>query len=241
MSGDSDRWREARRAWERLSGAAAAGGTGGGAGAGGGDPGVVGEPGDGGAVALGMLGDIGLVRRQLDEAELAAVRAARRAGRSWAEIAVKLGVTRQSAWERWRELDEPGLPPDVTAGVAAAAAATTAKAGPISRALTSLRRGQQVVVPNVVGLSLAAAQRRLAGRDLIGVLADHVDPASVIDPDRASVTDQIPEAGSTAQPATTVGLWIDEGGGSGVREPRRPRPNPKSNRQTDDEPVARVV
>jgi hypothetical protein len=50
------------------------------------------------------LGDIRLVRGLLDQAEMGAVRAARREGRSWAEIATILGVTRQSAWERWRDL-----------------------------------------------------------------------------------------------------------------------------------------
>jgi len=50
------------------------------------------------------LGDIRLVRELLDQAEMGAVRAARTEGRSWAEIATVLGVTRQSAWERWRDL-----------------------------------------------------------------------------------------------------------------------------------------
>ncbi|MFC7655663.1 hypothetical protein ACFQV8_03060 [Pseudonocardia benzenivorans] len=38
------------------------------------------------------------MRRLLDETELEAVRSARRRGRSWAEIATKLGVSRQAAW-----------------------------------------------------------------------------------------------------------------------------------------------
>lgn len=50
------------------------------------------------------LGDIRLVRGLLDQAEMGAVRAARRDSRPWAEIATMLGVTRQSAWERWRDL-----------------------------------------------------------------------------------------------------------------------------------------
>jgi hypothetical protein len=37
--------------------------------------------------------------------ELSTVRQAREAGLSWTEIATSLGVTRQSAWERWHELD----------------------------------------------------------------------------------------------------------------------------------------
>src|ERR1700741_259604 len=59
-------------------------------------------PGDGDR-ALIALSDIGTVRRALEHAELQAVRIARRDRKSWSEIAVQLGVTRQSAWERWRE------------------------------------------------------------------------------------------------------------------------------------------
>ena len=50
------------------------------------------------------------VRRSCDSTELLTVRYARKAGLSWTEIAAALGVTRQSAWERWREIDET-LPP----------------------------------------------------------------------------------------------------------------------------------
>ena len=38
--------------------------------------------------------------------ELSTVREARKAGLSWTEIAGSLAVTRQSAWERFHELDE---------------------------------------------------------------------------------------------------------------------------------------
>jgi hypothetical protein len=46
----------------------------------------------------------------LDQAESAAVRAAGLHGKPWAEIATQLGVTRQSAWERWRDLDDAPRP-----------------------------------------------------------------------------------------------------------------------------------
>ena len=46
------------------------------------------------------------VRQTCDHTELAAVKYARKAGLSWTEIAAALGVTRQSAWERWHEIDE---------------------------------------------------------------------------------------------------------------------------------------
>ena len=48
------------------------------------------------------------IRQKCDRTELETVRHARRAGLSWTEIATPLGVTRQSAWERWHELDETG-------------------------------------------------------------------------------------------------------------------------------------
>jgi hypothetical protein len=57
------------------------------------------------------LGDIRLVRGLLDKVEMGAVRAARREGRSWGEIATMLGVTRQSAWERWRDVADWEEPP----------------------------------------------------------------------------------------------------------------------------------
>src|ERR1700730_18697453 len=88
----ADAWEQARQAWRRLAAA--------------------GER-QGDVDGLDALSDIGVVRRMLDQAELAAVRTARSHGRSWAEIATHLGVTRQSAWERWRDLDDSprGEPP----------------------------------------------------------------------------------------------------------------------------------
>jgi hypothetical protein len=86
---------DARRAWQRIAGWFAV------------------HP-EGGDAALDTLADIGTVRRLLDQATLAAVRTARSSGRSWSEIATRLGMTRQSAWERWRHLDADPLPvPDV--------------------------------------------------------------------------------------------------------------------------------
>ena len=56
--------------------------------------------------ALNALNDLRDQRDQLDRSEIDAVRAARRAGRTWAEIAAVYKITRQSAWERWRHLEE---------------------------------------------------------------------------------------------------------------------------------------
>ncbi|MDT3445328.1 MULTISPECIES: PASTA domain-containing protein [unclassified Pseudofrankia] len=102
--GRSGPWQEGRRAWERLDNWRDR---------------VFGRPEsiDHGEAALGALTDIGTLRRLLDQTELEAVRAARFHRKSWAEIATRLGVSRQSAWERWRDLDE-NLPP-LTSGPAA--------------------------------------------------------------------------------------------------------------------------
>jgi hypothetical protein len=51
------------------------------------------------------LQHVRLIRGLLDQAEMNAVKTAREGGASWAEIATMLGVTRQAAWERWRDLD----------------------------------------------------------------------------------------------------------------------------------------
>src|SRR5215207_3891347 len=107
-------WHEGREAWERLAGRPRSG-----------------------EEALVALSDIGLVRRLLDQAELEAVRAARRDRKSWAEIATRLGVSRQSAWERWRELDDEPAPPQPRA------------------------QSTPVTVPDVVGMSWPVAQHRL--------------------------------------------------------------------------------
>src|SRR3954451_16230667 len=98
MAKNRGRWNECRKAWDRLAGWRN------------------GHP-DDGEDALSALADIGMIRTMLEQTELIAVRAARRHGRSWAEIATQLGVTRQSAWERCRDLDEPRQPPDVAAAV----------------------------------------------------------------------------------------------------------------------------
>ncbi len=92
----SSRWQEGRRAWRRLESCTRA------------------EHLDSEA-ALSALGDLALVRELLGEAQLAVVRAARAGGRPWSEIASALGVSRQAAWERWRELDLAVTPPTAAA------------------------------------------------------------------------------------------------------------------------------
>ena len=51
------------------------------------------------------LEDVPFVRALLDTAELNAVHTARAAGCSWAQIAVALHLSKQSAWEKWHELE----------------------------------------------------------------------------------------------------------------------------------------
>jgi DNA invertase Pin-like site-specific DNA recombinase len=59
---------------------------------------------------LKALGDLRTVRAYLDEREIEFVQWARQGNKSWAEIAAAVGITRQAAWERWQELDEPAPP-----------------------------------------------------------------------------------------------------------------------------------
>lgn len=194
-------WGEGRQAWRRLS------------------DWIQQAPGDG---ALQALGDVGSVRRLLDRAEFEAVRGARRQGRSWSEIAVRLGVTRQSAWERWRDLDED--PPADPVGDAAVELTERAR---------QRRRSSSRVVPDVIGMSLADARQLLSANALVGVA---VNPQGLATD--GVVVDQTPESGAKVPPGSEVKLWLARGdGGSGVREPRRPVPDPLPGTKHLDEPV----
>ncbi len=138
MSKGSSPWQDGREAWERLNGWHQDGPSA-----------SPGHPDDGDG-ALAALADIGLVRRLLDQAELGAVRTARSHRKSWAEIATRLGVTRQSAWERWRDLDDSleRQPTGPSSGRALDAAAETL----IERSARERRRRSSTVVPNVIGM-----------------------------------------------------------------------------------------
>ena len=215
MSAAEDAWQGGRKAWERLAGWLRD------------EPSAHPDTGD---AAVDALDDIGVVRRLLDQAELVAVRTARRHGKSWAEIATRLGVSRQSAWERWRDVDdetsaaEPGLEHEFVSGVFE------------SRRL--LRRRSTVVVPNVVGKTWDAARDELRRKDLFGVNADE-DPLPW---STAVVTDQSPESGAKVAVGSRVLLWVERGeGGAGVREPRRPKPTPGHGREWLPEPSDEAV
>jgi hypothetical protein len=220
---DEETWHEGRRLWNRLSGWRH------------GEP-YAGQA--GGEGALVALDDIGRLRRLLDRAELVAVRSARRHGRSWAEIATRLGVTRQSAWERWRDLDETAERADAPAAQAteltetALAAAAEELVLDIEPAARDFRRRSAVRVPAVVGMTWADANGALreaglvaVGWDASGLPLDDAAPSSV-------VTDQSPESGAKVPRGWSIRLWLyyGDGGSAGVREPRRPRPDPKVGR-----------
>jgi hypothetical protein len=49
------------------------------------------------------LQDVKLVRDLIAQAEYGVVNEARRQGKSWTDIGAGLGMTRQSAWERWHQ------------------------------------------------------------------------------------------------------------------------------------------
>jgi hypothetical protein len=204
VSGD-DAWEQARQAWRRLAA----------------NSGTPGEEDDG----LAFLSDIGAVRRMLDRAELAAVRAARLHGKSWAEIATHLGITRQSAWERWRDLD------DSLAHAASDLVSIRAK---------EQRRASKVLVPNVVGRAWVDAREVLANAGLVAI---SVQPDVPTDPSSRGwiVTDQSPESGARVRAGSVVRLWLRGDGDAGVREPRRPQPTPRSAREMLPEPHDQAI
>jgi hypothetical protein len=211
---DKGAWQEGRRAWERLTGWSE----------------ERGHPDDGDA-ALTALSDVGHVRRLLDQAELVAVRTARRHRKAWAEIATRLGVTRQSAWERWRDLDE--------APAADVADLVEREAGVVvERAVNRRARAAAenlCVVPDVIGLQWDEAREVLFLARLVGVTPDPDGaPLAELDWPRGVVVNQAPTAGAVLPAAASVTVWIERGG-AGDREPRRPKLTPKVGREVPDD------
>jgi len=185
-----------------------------------------------GDAALDALSDVGALRRLLDEAELAAVRAARGRAKSWAEIATRLGVTRQSAWERWRDLDD--VRPAADEAAAGLWAATEEAATELVAAALD---GPLVAVPDVVGLEWETARRVLAAARLVAVSADPDGP-----PPGGVVVEQKPGAGERVEPRSSVRLWLGRGpGDAGVREPLHPRPTPRATGGAIDETTGQAI
>lgn len=246
-------WHEGQQAWSRLEGWYQDALL----------PGVAARAGDAGdgLRALRALEDSGLVRRLLDQVEFEAVRAARRDGRSWAEIAVKLGVARQSAWERWKDVDESasasasadGQPGERGSGYEAGqgsedvalevavdeAARELLEASKIpERMAREWRRRSTVKVPNLIGTSVDVARKLLREKGLVAASPDpDGPPLGALDWSDGVVLDQSPEAGAKVPPGWVVRLWVERGGGGsgGVREPRRPLPDPGSGHRMRDE------
>jgi transposase-like protein len=223
MRNDRDPWHEGRDRWERMR--------------------IwldEGTPAPDGAAGLAALSDLVTQRRLLDLIELAAVRAARREGRSWTEIATRLGVSRQSAWERWRDLDEPSAAESLP-GISADAVAEVVAEVVIEHVAEQAgrrRREAKVKVPNVVGRPVPEAIRVLteAGLLPIGPDPDAPDPLAVARPGSV-VTDQSPESGARVAARSWVRLWFSGGNDGGVREPRNPAPDPPRLTATLDLPA----
>ena len=240
MSKHRGPWDDSHRAWQRLTTwhrdtSSAAGRA---------------RP-EAGDAALDAMADIGAIRRLLDQAELIAVRTARRHNKSWAEIATQLGITRQSAWERWRDLDdEPAAtrqPPALEAVVESVSTEVVAEltadvTGPTAVA-AERRRTAKVVVPHVIGMSWDDARQTLINRGLVAARHDpDGPPLAALGWPNVVVTDQIPESGAKVPAGTPVRLWLEPGGGSaGDREPRRPSPEPKSGYEWRPEPSDEAV
>jgi hypothetical protein len=191
-----------------------------------------------GDAALDALSDIGTLRRLLDQAELSAVRAARGRAKSWAEIATRLGVTRQSAWERWRDVDDPPARRSLSAEEVAAGLREAAE-GAATELMAAALDGPEslVVVPDVVGLEWDTARRVLASARLVAVSADPDGP-----PPGGVVVEQKPGAGERVEPRSSVRLWLGRGpGDAGVREPLHPRPTPRATGGAIDETTGQAI
>lgn len=216
-------WEEGRKAWKRLTHWD--------------QYGLGQEPsGDVGDDAVAALSDISAMRRQLDRAEFTAVRRARRSNRSWAEIATVLGITRQSAWERWRDVDADESTSDPLADVASELV--------LSATARERRRAATVVVPRLIGMRWDEARHQLEQLGLNGVRSDpDGPPLAALGWPNTVVTDQSPESGARVPTHTTVTLWLERGDGSaGDREPLRPKPTPLEGREVPDtDPTVRAV
>ena len=188
-----------------------------------------------GDAALDALSDIGALRRLLDQAELSAVRAARGRAKSWAEIATRLGVTRQSAWERWRDLDD--IRP-ATEEVATGLWQATEEAA--TELVAAALDGPLVVVPDVTGLEWETARRVLASARLVAVSADPDGPPLRRRPTAGSSSSRSRGRASGWSRGRRCRLWLGRGpGDAGVREPLHPRPTPRATGGAIDETTGR--
>jgi hypothetical protein len=232
MSKGRSAWDEGRRAWSRLTGWHTES--------------RVGGHSDDGDDALKALTDIGRIRQLLDQAELTAVKTARAQGKTWAEIATMLGVTRQSAWEKWRDLDAASTPEPEAARRARAEVGDDVVNELVDRGLSAPAEWNVVTVPDLIGLAWADAREVLAGAGLVPVapetgLRGKSRPLRPIEESGWVVADQTPRGGARRAPGSSVTVWLERGGGAGVREPRRPTPTPRRARGERDEESQEAV
>jgi PASTA domain len=85
-----------------------------------------------------------------------------------------------------------------------------------------------VVLPDLVGMSVDGARQLLRSMHLQPMAADPDGPplTEIGWPDGVVVA-QLPDPGTPVPAGSGVRLWVERGPGSaGVREPRRPRPQP---------------
>jgi biotin operon repressor len=217
-------WEQGRRAWQELIGNL---------------PKLDADPDSGAEGSLDALSQISTVRRLLDQAELVSVKTARSHSRSWAEIATRLGISRQSAWERWRDLDESAA--DVDEPVSKSRGGR-GRARPKAAALDSTVRELAAKVrrtrpaeelfdtPDITGLSCAEATAILQAQGWVGLCHTAGGaPLRLTAEMTGTVVDQVPKAGAARRAGSSITVWIENGGGSaGDREPRRPEPSPRS-------------
>ena len=91
-------------------------------------------------------------------------------------------------------------------------------------------------------IGLEQAREVLAGSELVAINAQ---PDAPTDPGSRGwvITDQSPESGSRVPAGSVVRLWLRGrgDGDAGVREPRRPRPTPRSSGATLPEPRDQAI
>jgi hypothetical protein len=175
-----------------------------------------------------------------------AILTARAHSKSWAEIATMLGVTRQSAWEKWHDLDAvpAEVPETVPAGeseVGGDVVGGDVVGEVVDRALSGLAEPHVVTVPDLIGLPWADARQALADARFLPVAPENHGPLPQPDESAWVVVDQTPTGGARRSPGSSVTVWLDRGGGTGVREPRRPTPTLRSARGERDEESQEAV
>lgn len=95
------------------------------------------------------------------------------------------------------------------------------------------RQANLVFVRHVVGLDWIRAHEVINEQGLVAV--NWTNPGEPGRPGSV-VTDQIPEVRERVDPGSKVFLFFGRDGGAGVREPRRPRPTPRSAHEMRPEP-----